>query len=637
MKKMKKIYTILSLLSCMMFGYAQTYVEAPATLNTSTQLRLPNGTASDVFVRGAYIVRATELGSLPSGTSITNLGFRLVQSTSPLNDTVSGTIKIYLGNTASTTYSLNSTWATAISGLTLVYNGPFNLLDTTGTIDKVLNTAFAYTGAGIYVAYDYKMNNAANASLNPATWDANNSLAGSCFVSRSATVAPATLPTAGSTFRPVTRFGFNNTFTNEIGVISIFAYGKLAAGLSGADQRTITASVKNNGTVAKTNIIVSVNVTGANTFTTADTIPALNPGDTGFVNFSGFNPSNIGQNIITVSVPADQNNANNNLSAKQNVSCNTVGVSDTVLAGGSVGFNTGSGVLANLYQMGNRPSKVLSARIFISNSVNNTGKKVRAIVVNSQNQIVAKSNMITLAASDINTLKAFAFSKAPLILADSNYFVGLLQTADTITGYFPLGYNASSTEFVHFSLDSATGAITGASKTLGRWLIEPVLQQVTVIPSIDSACNNGAPVTLVGYPTGGTFGGTGVTGNSFNPALGLANANNTITYNITPPANGCASNGNINVYVKTCSVGLTNIETSAFEVFPNPSNGVFKINQSSAIDAEVNVFDLTGKTILNKTISTLSETIDLSKQADGMYFLQVKQNGVTKTMKITKN
>jgi hypothetical protein len=620
-----------------MFGYAQTFVEAPASLNTSTQLRLPNGTATDVFVRGAYIVRASELGSLTSGTSVTNLGFRLVQSTTPLNDTVSGTIKIYLGNTANTTYALNSTWTTAISGLTLVYNGPFNLLDSVGTIDKLLNTAFAYTGGGIYVAYDYKMNNAANASINPATWDANNSLTGGCFVSRSATAAPTTLPAAGSAFRPVTRFGFTNNLTNEIGMLSVFAYGKLAAGLTGADQRTILASVKNNGTVAKTNIIVSVNITGANAFTAVDTIPSLNPSDTGFVSFSGFNPTNIGQNIITVSVPADQNNANNSISAKQNVSCNTVGVADTVLAGGSVGFNTGSGVLANLYQMGNRPSKVLSARIFISNSTNNTGKKVRAIVVNSQNQIVAKSNMVTLAAGDINTLKVFAFPKAPLINADSNYFVGILQTADTVTGYFPLGYNTGSTEFVHFSLDSATGAITGVSKTLGRWLIEPVLQQVTVIPSADTACNNGAPITLVGYPTGGTFGGTGVTGSSFNPSLGVVNTNNTITYNITPPANGCASNGNISVYVKTCSVGLTNIETSTFEVFPNPSNGVFKINQSSAIDAVVSVFDLTGKTILTKNISTTSEVIDLSKQAEGMYFLQVKQNGITKTMKITKN
>ncbi len=631
---MKKIYTILSLLSCTMFGYAQTYLEAPVS-NTATQFRMPDATTASTFFRNAYIVRASELTSIPSATSITNLGYRLVTA-APFNTPVSGTIKIYMGNTTATTYTLGTTFSTIISGLTLVYNGPFNIIDTTGNIDLLLSTPFTYTGAGVNIAVDYQMTNPALASTIPAIWAANSSLPTSVVTGTSAT-APTAVLTGSSGFRPSTRFGYTNNLTNEIGLISVFAYGKLAAGLTGSEQRTISASVKNNGTITKTNIIVSLNITGANTFTSADTISTLAPGDTGLVSFSGFNPSNLGQNIISASVPADQNNANNSLSTKQNISCNTVGVSDTVLAGGSVGFNTGSGVLANLYQMGNRPSRITSARIYISSSAANTGNKVRAIVVNSQNQIVAKSNPVILSSGDLGTLKAFAFTKAPLIAADSNYFVGLLQTANTVTGYFPLGYNATSTEFVHFSIDSATGALTGASKGLGRWLIEPVLQQVTVVSSTDTACNNGTAITLVGYPTGGTFGGTGVTGNSFNPALGVVNANNTITYNITPPANGCASNGNIGVYVKSCSVGLNNVETSTFEVFPNPSNGVFKINQSSAIDAIVSIFDLTGKTVFSKNISTLSETIDLSKQADGMYFLQVKQNGVTKTMKITKN
>jgi Secretion system C-terminal sorting domain/CARDB len=631
---MKKIYTILSLLTCTMFGYAQTFVEAPVGI-TSTQFRMPDATSASTFFRNSYIVRASELSSIPASTSITNLGYKLVTA-SPFNTLVAGTIKIYMGNTTATTYTLGTTFSTVISGLTLVYNGPFNIIDTAGNIDLLLSTPFVYTGAGVNIAVDYQMTNPALASTNPALWAANNSLAAGVVTGTSPTAAPATL-TGTSSFRPCTRFGFTNTLTNELAVLSTFAYGKLASGLTGSDQRTISASIKNNGTLTKTNVIVNLNVTGANTFTATDTIAIIAPGDTSQASFSGFNPSNLGQNIINVSVPADQNNANNTLSAKQNISCNTVGVSDTVLAAGSVGFNTGSGVLANLYQMGSRPSRITLARIFISSGVANTGNKVRAIVVNSQNQIVAKSNPVILSSGDLGTMKVFPFAKAPLIAADSNYFVGLLQTANTVTGYFPLGYNATTTEFVHFSIDSATGALSGASKTLGRWLIEPVLQQVTVVTSADTACNNGAAVTLVGYPTGGTFSGTGVTGNSFSPALGIVNSNNTITYNITPPANGCASNANISVYVKSCSVGLSNVEKSTFEVFPNPSNGVFKINQSFAIEASISVFDLTGKTILSKNIATLSETIDLSKQADGMYFLQVKQNGVTKTIKITKN
>jgi gliding motility-associated-like protein len=62
-----------------------------------------------------------------------------------------------------------------------------------------------------------------------------------------------------------------------------------------------------------------------------------------------------------------------------------------------------------------------------------------------------------------------------------------------------------------------------------------------------AACLNGGNITLVGTPAGGTFSGTGVTGNTFNPATaGLGS--HTITYNYTDP-NGCSASDNATIAV----------------------------------------------------------------------------------------
>lgn len=74
--------------------------------------------------------------------------------------------------------------------------------------------------------------------------------------------------------------------------------------------------------------------------------------------------------------------------------------------------------------------------------------------------------------------------------------------------------------------------------------------------------------------------------------------------------------------------------TPAFTVYPNPSDGVFTLNLSSptASDLDIRVVDLQGKVVYEKTIRAavrVDETIDLTTQAQGIYFLKIN-NQVTK-------
>ena len=75
---------------------------------------------------------------------------------------------------------------------------------------------------------------------------------------------------------------------------------------------------------------------------------------------------------------------------------------------------------------------------------------------------------------------------------------------------------------------------------------------------------------------------------------------------------------------------------NSLTVFPNPSNGIFTIQMS--VDARAEVFDITGKQILNKTVFAGNSILDLSAYRSGMYLIRITdENDNTKTVKVIKN
>jgi Secretion system C-terminal sorting domain/PKD domain len=98
---------------------------------------------------------------------------------------------------------------------------------------------------------------------------------------------------------------------------------------------------------------------------------------------------------------------------------------------------------------------------------------------------------------------------------------------------------AVGTQTITYTFTNANGC-TGSSQTTITVNPLPVVNAGTY----DPVCINAAPVTLTGSPTGGTFSGTGVTGNIFNPAVGTQ----TITYTFTT-ANGCTDSDQITITV----------------------------------------------------------------------------------------
>lgn len=82
----------------------------------------------------------------------------------------------------------------------------------------------------------------------------------------------------------------------------------------------------------------------------------------------------------------------------------------------------------------------------------------------------------------------------------------------------------------------------------------------------------------------------------------------------------------------TYSVGMNENETSSFNVYPNPSNGIFNLNFAEQNKSGIiTVRDLPGKTILTSTFSNSGNVqLDLSAQAKGIYFVTMEnENGIS--------
>jgi hypothetical protein len=74
--------------------------------------------------------------------------------------------------------------------------------------------------------------------------------------------------------------------------------------------------------------------------------------------------------------------------------------------------------------------------------------------------------------------------------------------------------------------------------------------------------------------------------------------------------------------------------------YPNPNNGTFNLqfNLENKGTADINIYDLSGKSIYSENVNSLSklyeQKIDLGQQAKGIYILKVSQEGKSITKKL---
>ncbi|MCK6641935.1 MAG: T9SS type A sorting domain-containing protein, partial [Bacteroidia bacterium] len=160
---------------------------------------------------------------------------------------------------------------------------------------------------------------------------------------------------------------------------------------------------------------------------------------------------------------------------------------------------------------------------------------------------------------------------------------------------------------------------------------------VTASASDLTVCELDGDVFMVGTPVGGTWSGTSVTGNQFDPSIGSGTYSPLYTYT---DANGCTGTAGVTIVVSECTGITENNSGSLMTLYPNPNNGTFNVLFVADISQlQITITDVQGKSVYtsqNENVSAQSlVSIDLSNEANGIYLMQVNADGVKTTTRIS--
>lgn len=109
-----------------------------------------------------------------------------------------------------------------------------------------------------------------------------------------------------------------------------------------------------------------------------------------------------------------------------------------------------------------------------------------------------------------------------------------------------------------------------------------------------------------------------------------------VTYYASQTIDGIESTERLAVTAKVDgSLATSDFVLPNFRFYPNPVQHTLSVNNTAPIDT-VEILSVSGKSVLTKRINQTHSEIDLSHLASGLYFLKVKAEGQTKTIKILK-
>jgi hypothetical protein len=181
-----------------------------------------------------------------------------------------------------------------------------------------------------------------------------------------------------------------------------------------------------------------------------------------------------------------------------------------------------------------------------------------------------------------------------------------------------------------FSNSSGCDSIHYIQLTL---LSSPVVE--LILPD-SIVCQSGLPYSLSGgSPAGGSYGGQGITGNTFDPGL-LPFGIYAIQYTYTD-SSGCTATATDEITYYDCT-GLEQADNAHITLMPNPATAWLEIRWTDGINDPTvyEVFDPTGKLIQRSTSNEANYRLPVGNLAEGMYILRTVGNQRTGTWKFIK-
>lgn len=431
-------------------------------------------------------------------------------------------------------------------------------------------------------------------------------------------------------------FGFSANAQTDARVESIYTLAKIPMPL-GVYKHVVQAKIINKGTTPLSNLPVTLNVTGANSFSNVQFANIL-PDDTAIINFSAYSPWNPGNNTIAVSVPADDNNSNNNASYTQLINTDTYSYADNSVPVSSIGYGTGEGMLLTRYNVSGS-AVVKKVRVFISDDASNIGNTVYGVVVNF-GTILGQSDPHIITAAELNTYVEFDIPNPPTV--DFDFYAGLLQTTNASLAYYPVAFQNESlptrTDAYYGAMSNGSG-LTSLSY-FGRLMIQAVVDIGSVTPFNSSASS---PYKVIaGWDFSGAQSPNSFTATTYDTLL---SSSNQLTRSAqVPPSPGLHSFRSAGFQNNGISVG--NQEYFEFSLSPKPGdtlqlNSISGYTHGFSDDISNNPvlsrfaysFDAVNFTLIGSNFITNSSIKNFSVSLASIAALQQIVNGTTVTFR----
>jgi hypothetical protein len=111
----------------------------------------------------------------------------------------------------------------------------------------------------------------------------------------------------------------------------------------------------------------------------------------------------------------------------------------------------------------------------------------------------------------------------------------------------------------------------------------------------------------------------------------------TTTYSVDgTDGNGCVNTANVTVNVNDC-VGIQQLSSAKLNVsvYPNPTTGLVTLDLNAT--TQITITNALGQVVYSETVVAGKQTINLKTQHNGLYFMNLNQDGKQQTIKVIKN
>ena len=164
------------------------------------------------------------------------------------------------------------------------------------------------------------------------------------------------------------------------------------------------------------------------------------------------------------------------------------------------------------------------------------------------------------------------------------------------------------------------------TKTVTQWVAN-----LAVTSTTNMLCSGSSATLNAGYGTSYSW----APGSQTTQAIVVSP---TVTTSYTVTNAQCSLTASFTQSVTTC-VGITEISADArsFGLYPNPATNAVTLEFNNNSVKNISLLDLTGRVVLNTSVSDEKTTLNISNLAKGIYYVRIQTNNKVEVAKIVKD